>query len=602
MTAIKKKLILLVLFAVFVVSVSVLMFNSQTALAASAEADQFCWKYNGEVIENNTLMIKRGVTYANITLWQNGTQVTDGGMSPSHQSEYVTVNNSSIYTPSTTPLSYSNASDQVVEWYKSDGSKVGVDLILKVIPSTEVKIGTSNAYGYVYNIYNVNRIDGETVTVTVQATNSHGDTQTLPVSLTSSSRYNIAFNQYGYFLSGTTNLQITSLQYSYNGKSITYVNTDNLTFYSETKTQLIGYFASGNGYVTDPFQISNARELQNVEKIKTNIGGQAYVTSDFKLTSNITLSGNWTPIPYALIGTFDGNSKTISNLTIDVSKAGGYYGLFEKIDSKGTVKNLNFTNVKITSSVTSGSSYTRVGVIAGHNMGNISNCNAKGTINIGLNTVYVGGIVGQNSGTIENCEVNETLNIGQNNVYVGGIAGYSGSSIKNCEAKGTINVALYNTYVGGIVGYSYYCKIYKCNNYVEITGSGNIGGIAGLVSYGSISECDNYADISYKYNTQNGTAGGIVGLSQNSASVIGCGNKGVIIYASNISNNVNIAPCMGQIIGWNISGAPLTNCSIRVDDEATDYNNLREIKIDNKNTVNQARYCSKGAVGLTGAK
>lgn len=35
MTAIKKKLILLVLFAVFVVSVSVLMFNSQTALAAS---------------------------------------------------------------------------------------------------------------------------------------------------------------------------------------------------------------------------------------------------------------------------------------------------------------------------------------------------------------------------------------------------------------------------------------------------------------------------------------------------------------------------------------------------------------------------------------
>ena len=539
MTTSKKQTLLLVLCAIVLIVAAVLMFN-QTAYADAAEPSGYYWKINGNVIADNTLTVKRGSTYRNITFWHDGQQVTDGTMTPSIQSQnYVSATSSSVSTISSTPLTYDSASSQVVEWVFSDGTKIsGAELKLKVVPSTQAMLSTNNAYGYEYNIYNVDRLSNETVTVTVRVTNYKGGTLNMSHKLTASSLYNITFIPTDYFISGTLKLQIVEMQYAFNGITITYTVEQDPDVLTGTTLNLIGYFASGIGTTSEPYQISNERELRNIEKVKTNIGSQAYITSRFKLTSDINLASAWTPIPYELIGIFDGNGKTIDKLKINVSSSGGYFGLFEKIDT-GTIQNVTFTNVDISCSSTSSSSFAYVGVVAGLNKGTISNCNVYGTINVQMYNADVGGIVGSNRGKISNCI-----------------------------------------------------------NYAEIKGSGNIGGIAGLTMYSNsvISQCHNYGTISYYYKTQNGTAGGIVGKSQSSASITGSSNHGLIKYASTANSDTNIAPCMGQIIGWNLSGLAPTNCAI-LSSGGTNYTNLLKY-----GTVNQRKYCSDYDVGLTGAK
>ncbi|MCH5160251.1 MAG: hypothetical protein J1F66_05360 [Clostridiales bacterium] len=458
---------------------------------------------------------------------------------------YVTVKNSSISMLSSTPLTYDTSSSQVVEWVFSDNTKIsGAELKLRVVPSTKVMLSTDDVYSYEYNIYNINRLSDETVTVTVSITNYKGYTTNDLTSLTASSQYNITIKTNLNLYSGTIKLQVVALQYSFDGHTVTYTIELDPDLFTGTTLNLEGYFASGDGSSSNPYQISNERQLQNIVKTKTNIGAQSYITSNFKLTNNITLASTWTPIPSELMGKFDGNNKTIYNLKFSVGRLGGYYGLFEKIDS-GTIQNLAFSDVKITCSSTSSLKETYVGVIAGLSRGTISDCIVKGAIDVQIYNANVGGIVGSNRGAINTCV-----------------------------------------------------------NYISISGSGNIGGIAGHASFAAsaISNCINYGTISYYYNTQNGTAGGIVGLSQESALVKSCTNNALIKYGSDKSDNKDIAPCMGQIIGWNLSGLAPESCSIRTSG-GTDYSNLQKVGgFLGIGKTDQARYCSNYEVGLTGAK
>lgn len=221
-------------------------------------------------------------------------------------------------------------------------------------------------------------------------------------------------------------------------------------------------------------KISTADELS---KIGNDV---AYpLSGSYKLTANIDLSGvSFTPIgtkdaPFT--GTFDGDGKTISNLTIN--SASMYTGLFGYIsgvrdDSKsvsdatswsnGIVKNLNLTDA----SVTSTQDYT--GALAGY-----------------IKDAYIG-----------SCTVNGSVN-GTN--YASGI-------------------------VGGADGNDLAEKLV---NYASVTATGNhscSGGIIGMAfSYSYVKEC-------YNYGTVYGTAcdGGIVGHLENSATVRNCGNFGAV--------------------------------------------------------------------------
>ena len=192
----------------------------------------------------------------------------------------------------------------------------------------------------------------------------------------------------------------------------------------------------------------------------------AYVSSNhdatgltFKLNDNITLNEEHTPIGglvnqfyRAFRGTFDGNSKTIYNLTIN-KPLDNCQGLFGYVGAGAVIKDVTLTN-----------------------------CNITGKM-------YAGGIVGHMNGsgspiTINNCHVNGTIAATESLApYHGGIVGYSDNvnNITNCTVSGTISTVVANHSYGGILGVGAGAvHIESCENTATITGPGeDHGGILG---------------------------------------------------------------------------------------------------------------------------
>ena len=116
-------------------------------------------------------------------------------------------------------------------------------------------------------------------------------------------------------------------------------------FYNITLNKDKGYTDDGQGNYT----VTSAEGLKNIAKL---------VNEEWKLGINITLTADidlkgidWTPIGKddnkAYTGTFDGNGKTITGLTVTGSDQ--YAGLFGYIGSGGTVKNVVLEGVQIES-------------------------------------------------------------------------------------------------------------------------------------------------------------------------------------------------------------------------------------------------------------
>ena len=104
-------------------------------------------------------------------------------------------------------------------------------------------------------------------------------------------------------------------------------------------------FDSGNGTDKNPYIIANGAQLAYLAK--TVNAGTNYENKFFKLSADINLNNKqWTPIGAgvnAFCGTFDGNSKTISNLSVNDNTNGNLYsGLFGYL-FQGCVKNVNVT-------------------------------------------------------------------------------------------------------------------------------------------------------------------------------------------------------------------------------------------------------------------
>lgn len=220
----------------------------------------------------------------------------------------------------------------------------------------------------------------------------------------------------------------------------------------------------------------------------------------YRLTNDITLMGNWTPIGSAnavgsqFLGTLDGAGYTIFGLNISKSTSGA--GLFG-YSSGAIIKNLTLSG-NITYTGPSTSAY--VGSFIGYAKGSLLIENCTSSVNI-TGTGTMGGFVGYavlNNSLIIDC------------TYTGKITGTSG-------------------YIGGIIGRmtadgggsAVISKIYQCRVVVEpnanpndpseylaerITGaSSNVGGIAGQFT-GIIEQC--YTTVKVHGN---GSVGGIIG-------------------------------------------------------------------------------------------
>lgn len=197
------------------------------------------------------------------------------------------------------------------------------------------------------------------------------------------------------------------------------------------------------------YEISNANGMVWFAN-QVNEKSNGFFGKTVKLTADIDLSNQvWTPVGQTgsttFGGTFDGNGKTISGLTVtsDNSSTTNGYGLFGWL--QGTVKDLTVSGAKITAS-------HNVGVIAGYvEYGTISNCTVSGAaitanhVNNDLCGDKVGGIAGylanQNNSKIQNCKVeNTTITAGRDAGQVVGCV-YSAAGVDNCSATNVTLIA-----------------------------------------------------------------------------------------------------------------------------------------------------------------
>lgn len=237
------------------------------------------------------------------------------------------------------------------------------------------------------------------------------------------------------------------------GNSGGYKGTTTHTFCVMEGENMDGYVFNTEGEgESKVYLINNERDLERLAAY-VNSGHDA-TGKTFKQNADITLTAAHTSIgryfegTYKYFkGTYDGNNKTISNLTVNAPNS-NYQGLFG-YTSKAVIKNVI-----------------------------LANCNITGK-------QYTGGIVGyaSTSTAIENCHVNGNINATASDASGhGGIVGSATStSITNCTVTGTISTSVSNDNYGGIVGAANYdVVITSCENAANISGDGQKhGGIVG---------------------------------------------------------------------------------------------------------------------------
>jgi filamentous hemagglutinin family protein len=246
-------------------------------------------------------------------------------------------------------------------------------------------------------------------------------------------------------------------------------------------------------------------------------------SGNYALASNLTLSGNFTPIgnsttPFS--GVFDGLGHTISGLTITNSSATGV-GLFGV--SSGTIRNVGLPGGSVSGTGIGAS----IGELVGDNKGAISNVFTTGTVS-GVGTAtsggeWVGGLVGENeaSGTISNAFAKGAVSGSSYSASLGGLVGTNYGSIRNAYATGSVSgsyggATSAGDNIGGLVGYNpgVIQNAYATGN-VSWGGGGtsNNNFIGGLIGSDSGSITDAYATGHVSGGDSSDQLGGLVGYA-----------------------------------------------------------------------------------------
>ena len=347
----------------------------------------------------------------------------------------------------------------------------------------------------------------------------------------------------------------------------------------------------GAGTAEDPYLIKNENDLAQFARIVS--GNSGYVSNPnacAKLTANINLwNASWVPIgtrqapdmdPIAFIGIFDGNGHTINNINIidedepnhpspdpglDAYPSSADVGLFARLDSGGTVKNL-----KVTGNVSSGRKADNMGGIVGaNNGGTVTNCTfVSGGVSGGI-AINVGGIVGLNSGSVTDCTFSGGISGSDD---VGGVVGDNSGSVTNCTNTSGFIISGSGNNFGGVVGNNS-GTVENCSNSgsfsvsellsVSSVSGGNIGGVVGQNSGANarITSCYNTGNFLYYMDnfpqgSFNGNLGGVVGSNSGNSSVTNCYSTGNI----GSDHPVTVQGTFGGVVGSNSESSSVTNC------------------------------------------
>ena len=225
-----------------------------------------------------------------------------------------------------------------------------------------------------------------------------------------------------------------------------------------------------NGY----YQLNSKADLEwfrdtvNSFSSTANLNAKLLVDVDFENELWIPIAAGTGSPRYT--GVFDGGGHTISNYYIDSRELAvidshyiqnlGFVGALG-----GTVKNLNLSNITVTSYSIGGKTPNAtgtkeakaicIGTIVGwmDEKAKIDSTSATGTLNGFGDGQNVGGIAGNTWGTSKNSSSAVTINV-KNLSFVGGIVGMTKRNVKIDSVlwEGNINVESGTAYIGGIIG------------------------------------------------------------------------------------------------------------------------------------------------------
>lgn len=276
------------------------------------------------------------------------------------------------------------------------------------------------------------------------------------------------------------------------------------------------------------------------------------LTKDVVIENDINMSGKpWKPVGTNLTdgfsGDFDGNNKTISNLSIKDSLLENV-GFFAGLAQSAKVHDVIFDSAKVI-----GASSLFSGVVAGASLGIIDDCRVN---NSNVSGNYAGALVGNNSRQVNNCNVSNVVIDASNSG--GGIAGVSYGKIEYCTVTGSgtiITASGINSRAGGIVGETTQQssittsgRLLKCAvDGVEVSAS-MAGGIAGENGFGYIAQCVVTAtSIFHESADASCRIGGVVGYN----------SRGEIIASYSAESTVGkdslTSEAIGGIVGYNYS-------------------------------------------------
>lgn len=340
------------------------------------------------------------------------------------------------------------------------------------------------------------------------------------------------------------------------------VNNDK-TINGSTVKAAAAYVAIGTG-VTGLDMTGAAYRIDTSRPMPWVPIGEAYGPIDAKAVSPFT-------------GHFDGSSKPISHLLVDMAESDNNAGLFGMV-AAGEVANVV---LDATCSI-EGKKYA--GGIAGAMQTNatarVVGCASAAKV---VSDSMAGGVVGSANGTalaIENCTNTGAVSAPD---AVGGIAGAAGS-VTNCRnegyvlSSGTDSGAL----AGGIAGMLRGDAVASgCVNAGPVASEGSCaGGIAGVMSTGTVTKSGNTGNVS-AYSS----AGGIVGQASGGASVSSCysrctsvevvhssGSAGGIVGSSRKTATATVTNCYSASMLAAVLGSDVYGVAVPYKDASTGYN------------------------------
>ena len=409
---------------------------------------------------------------------------------------------------------------------------------------------------------------------------------------------------------------------------------------------------SGTGTSSDPFLVGTAKQLAEINDC--NDGSTYYYyrqMGDIDLTplsrgqesaSEATgdgwntldtggaSSGGWVPIGNkgynsslfpsrrSFMGSYDGNNKNISGMTINRVRV-SFQGLFGFVDSSAEIKNLTVGSVEKASAgsitITGNNDYDYVGVVAGNaEKSTFKNVHVK-NVDIAAGGNYIGGLVGYSysSNLTDVSYVGNILTSDHTLTYAGGITGsIYAANIEGATVTGSISCDYKNgsnvwsrrsdegSYCGGLTGSNEYGNVINTRFNGDVQGSYKTGGITGYSTGGTVDSAEFnghvYAskDITNTLYAQN--VGGIVGFLNSSAVQNVVVNGDVLV---DTSSSEDYAQNVGGIAGFAMYGT-ITNGIVKGNVEVSGTDSADELTTQIAGAVGSAMYLGISDVTVKG--